>query len=110
MSAEDERAERAFLQGVRRDGDVRDVVRAALKANGLQPIYTSPEGLRIEARVQDGKIVEWVGTGPGGQRRPVTVRRFTVGGKQQTGTIELRCWACIEKDGERLVCVEIPCR
>src|SRR4051794_34025784 len=50
----------ADLRDLLKATDLRPKVQAARLRDGMSPIETTPEGVRISAKVQQGSIVDWV--------------------------------------------------
>lgn len=70
--------------------------------DGLNLIHTSPKGVRLSAKVNNGKIMDWVVTDKNGRNIPTTMQKKAEGGK-------MTCWKCYEDSEGNLQCYVIPC-
>lgn len=77
--------------------DVVPMVRNKQFREGLNPVYTG-KGLKLSARVKDGKIDNWVVTDSKGKELPSTYARAA-----------RNCRICVTIEGIR-VCLIVPCR
>ncbi|MEW6210103.1 MAG: hypothetical protein AB1631_17180, partial [Acidobacteriota bacterium] len=77
--------------------DVVPMVRNKKFREGLNPVYTG-KGLKLSARVKDGKIDNWVVTDSNGKELPSTYARSV-----------RYCRICVTVNGVR-VCLIVPCK
>jgi hypothetical protein len=65
---------------------------------GLNHVYTGPEGLKLSARVKGDKIADWVVTDKNGKELPATYSKAV-----------RYCRICVTVGGVR-VCLIVPCK
>jgi len=101
----------ADLRDLLKATDLRPKVQAARLRDGMSPIETTPEGVRISAKVQQGSIVDWVVTDQQGRQLETTFHTLSssTGSSPSRRPVvpRIRCWVCLSNREFR--CWEVPC-
>lgn len=95
------------LQHLQQARDLQPLVSRQKLSEGLNRILTTPEGVSLSARVEDGKITQWIATDR--QGKTAEVRDYSLVRQDATGARSfLSCWVCFKVPGG-WICYRVPC-
>jgi hypothetical protein len=95
------------LQKLSTSPDVRENLKGKTLRKGTNLIYTTDRGVKISARAEGGRVVDWIVTDTAGRRLPTTLYELSVIEAQARRVI--RCWRCYKNPDGSYDCFQVPC-